>query len=277
LARIIITDSTSDLPRDFVEKLGILTVPLNVHLQDTVYKDGVDIQPSELYHRLRTEDIFPQTSQPSAGDFLKIYQTLQPGDECLVLCISSELSGTYQSAQIARDMAAEKIPANIHIVDSRSASIGLGLQVIYAQQCFDQGKDMEQTLFELAGLRRRMRILFAVDTLDYLARGGRISQLSMRLGNLLQLKPVLHLEDGRIELLDKVRTKPKAIQRILDVFIKEAPQAQQVAVVHFDALDEGHSLLERVQEHYSGPIMLIQGGAVIGSHVGPGTVGIGWY
>jgi DegV family protein with EDD domain len=250
---------------------------LNIHLQDSVYKDGIDIQPSGLYHRLRTEDIFPQTSQPAAGDFLKLYQTLKTGDECLVLCISSELSGTYQSAQIARDIAAEEVQAEIQIVDSRSASIGLGLQVIYARQCFAQGKDMEQTLAGLAEIRQRMRILFAVDTLDYLARGGRISQLSMRLGNLLQLKPVLQLEDGRIGVLDKVRTKPKAVQRILDNFIKDAPQIQQAAVLHVDAPDEGSKLLQEIQKHYSGPTMLVQCGAVIGSHVGPGTVGICWY
>lgn len=277
MARIIITDSTSDLPQDFVQQNGIYTVPLNIHLQNSVYKDGIDIQPSELYHRLRTEDVFPQTSQPAAGDFLNLYQTLKPSDECLVLCISSELSGTYQSAQIARDIAAEEVQTEIQIIDSRSASIGLGLQVIHAQQCFAQGKDMAQTLFELAEIRRRMRILFAVDTLDYLARGGRISQLSMHLGNFLQLKPVLQLEDGRIDVLDKVRTKPKAVQRMLDVFIKEAPQVQQAAILHIDASDEGHRLMQEVQKHYSGPTMLVQCGAVIGSHAGPGTVGICWY
>jgi len=139
------------------------------------------------------------------------------------------------------------------------------------------GKDMAQTLSELAEVRRRMRILFVVDTLDYLARGGRISQLSKRLGNLLQLKPLLHLDDGRIALLDKVRTKPKAVQHMLNIFTKEAHRAQQVAVVHIDALEEGQALLQRVQEHYSGAVTLYQCGAVIGSHAGPGTVGLCWY
>lgn len=277
MPKILVTDSTCDLPSSFIEQNGIYIVPLNIHLQDTVYKDGVDIKPSELYHRLRREDIFPQTSQPAAGEFLELYRKLQPGDECLVLCISSELSGTYQSAQIAADMAAEEVEAEIHVVDSRSASIGMGLQVMYAQQCFNQGKDMAQTLFELAEMRRRMRTLFVVDTLDYLARGGRISQLSMRLGNLLKLKPVLHMEDGHIELLDKVRTKPKAVQRMLDIFSQEAHLVQQAAVLHIDALAEGQALLQEVQKHYSGPIILVECGAVIGSHTGPGTVGLSWY
>jgi len=243
MTQLLITDSTSDLPHDYVREHGIYVVPLNIHLGSTVYKDGVDIQPAELYHRLRHEDIFPQTSQPSAGDFLELYREMRPGDECLVLCISSELSGTCQSAQIAADMAAEEVAAEIHVFDSRSASIGLGLQVMYARQCFAEGKDMAQTLSELAEVRRRMRILFVVDTLDYLARGGRISQLSKRLGNLLQLKPLLHLDDGRIALLDKVRTKPKAVQHMLNIFTKEAHRAQQVAVVHIDALEEGQALL----------------------------------
>lgn len=277
MAQIIITDSTSDLPLDFVEENKIHIVPLNIHLQDSLYKDGVDIQPSELYYRLRTEDIFPQTSQPSAGEFMEIYQTLKPDDEVLVLCLSSELSGTYQSAEMARDMAAEEVDAEIHVVDSRSVSLGLGMQVIHAQKCFAEGKDMAQTLSELAEIRRRMRLIFAVDTLEYLARGGRISQLSKRLGNLLQLKPVLHLEEGRIEVLDKVRTRSKAVQRILEIFYKEASQAQQVVILHIDAPTEGQQLAQKVQEYYHGPLLLAQCGAVIGSHAGPGTVGICWY
>jgi DegV family protein with EDD domain len=277
VAQIIITDSTSDLPLDFVEENKIHIVPLNIHLQDSLYKDGVDIQPSELYYRLRTEDIFPQTSQPSAGEFMEIYQTLKPDDEVLVLCLSSELSGTYQSAEMARDMVAEQIDAEIHVVDSRSVSLGLGMQVIHAQKCFAEGKDMAQTLYELAEIRRRMRLIFAVDTLEYLARGGRISQLSKRLGNLLQLKPVLHLEEGRIEVLDKVRTRSKAVQRILEIFYKEASQAQQVGILHIDAPTEGQQLAQKVQEYYHGPLLLAQCGAVIGSHAGPGTVGICWY
>ncbi len=277
MAQIIITDSTSDLPLDFVEENKIHIVPLNIHLQDSLYKDGVDIQPSELYYRLRTEDIFPQTSQPSAGEFMEIYQTLKPDDEVLVLCLSSELSGTYQSAEMARDMVAEQIDAEIHVVDSRSVSLGLGMQVIHAQKCFAEGKDMAQTLYELAEIRRRMRLIFAVDTLEYLARGGRISQLSKRLGNLLQLKPVLHLEEGRIEVLDKVRTRSKAVQRMLEVFYKEASQAQQVVILHIDAPTEGQQLAQKVQEYYHGPLLLAQCGAVIGSHAGPGTVGICWY
>ncbi|MGI6430462.1 MAG: DegV family protein [Syntrophomonadaceae bacterium] len=277
MAQIIITDSTSDLPLDFVEENKIHIVPLNIHLQDSLYKDGVDIQPSELYYRLRTEDIFPQTSQPSAGEFMEIYQTLKPDDEVLVLCLSSELSGTYQSAEMARDMVAEQIDAEIHVVDSRSVSLGLGMQVIHAQKCFAEGKDMAQTLYELAEIRRRMRLIFAVDTLEYLARGGRISQLSKRLGNLLQLKPVLHLEEGRIEVLDKVRTRSKAVQRMLEIFYKEASQAQQVGILHIDAPTEGQQLAQKVQEYYHGPLLLAQCGAVIGSHAGPGTVGICWY
>lgn len=277
MAQIIITDSTSDLPLDFVEENKIHIVPLNIHLQDSLYKDGVDIQPSELYYRLRTEDIFPQTSQPSAGEFMEIYQTLKPDDEVLVLCLSSELSGTYQSAEMARDMAAEEVDAEIHVVDSRFVSLGLGMQVIHAQKCFAEGKDMAQTLYELAEIRRRMRLIFAVDTLEYLARGGRISQLSKRLGNLLQLKPVLHLEEGRIEVLDKVRTRSKAVQRILEIFYKEASQAQQVGILHIDAPTEGQQLAQKVQEYYHGPLLLAQCGAVIGSHAGPGTVGICWY
>lgn len=279
MARILITDSTSDLPSEFIQTNDVRIVPLNINLQNHLYKDGVDISATELYYRLRTENVFPQTSQPAAGDFLRVFKTLKPGDECLVLCLSAELSGTYQSAQMARDIINEEADAGceIHVADSRSASIGLGFQVMAAQQCFAQDKDMAQTLTELAQIRRSMKLFFAVDTLEYLARGGRISQIGWRVGNLLKVKPVLHLEDGRIELFDKVRTKPKAVQRILDVFEPEAGRAQQVAVLHIDALDEGQQLLNEIQKFYAGPISLVQPGAVIGSHAGPGTVGLCWY
>lgn len=276
MSRLIITDSTSDLPDDFIRQNHIHIVPLNIHLEEREYKDGIDLRPAELYSRLRSEDIFPRTSQPSAGDFLEVLQSLQNDDECLVLVLSSELSGTYQSALLAQDML-QASGAEIHVIDSRSASIGLGFQVMAAQDGLNQGKDTADVLTELAQMRRTTRLFFAVDTLDYLARGGRIGQLGKTLGNLLQIKPVLHLSDGRVDLLEKVRTKPKAVQRILDVFAAEADRANRVAVLHVDALEEGQDLMAQVKELYSGPVLLIQPGTVIGSHTGPGTVGLCWY
>lgn len=276
MSRLIITDSTSDLPDDFIRHSHIRIVPLNVHLEEREYKDGIDLRPAELYSRLRSENIFPRTSQPSAGDFLAVLQKLQYGDECLVLVLSSELSGTYQSALLAQDML-NSSGAEIHVIDSRSASIGLGFQVMAAQNSFDQGKDTAEVLTELAQIRRTTRLFFAVDTLEYLARGGRIGQLGKTLGNLLQIKPVLHVNDGRVDLLEKVRTKPKAVQRILDVFAAEADRATRVAVLHVDALEEGQDLMAKVKELYRGPVLLVQPGTVVGSHTGPGTVGLCWY
>lgn len=277
MTRVLITDSTSDLDAEYRQHNWIRLVPLTIHVDSHSYRDGVDISASQLYHRLRTENVFPQTSQPAAGDFLQIYRTLHPGDECIVLVLSAELSGTYQSALLARDLFQSEADCEIHVLDSRSASLGLGFQVMQAKQWLDEGQDMDDILTGLVHMRRSMRLFFAVDTLEYLARGGRISQLEMRLGNLLQLKPVLHLSDGRIDLLDKVRTKPRAVQRILDEFQRHTDTARQAAVLHVDAREEGQELMHELRKIYAGPIRLAEPSPVVGSHVGPGTVGLCWY
>lgn len=277
--RLIITDSTASFPPGFVEENNITIVPLKINIEDKSFREGIDIENREYYKLLRSKPVFPQTSQPAAGDFLKIFKTLKPGDEALVILISSQISGTFQSAEIAKNMLNNN-KINIQIVDSFSTIIGLGFQVMKACELSKAEKSLDEIVSELKLIKEQTKILFVVDDLEYLSRGGRISHTAKKIGNLLQLKPVLSLiSTGRIEVYDKVRTKGKAVKRILEEFKKEASKAETeiLSVVHVDSPEEAESIYKQVKEFYTGPVIITEAGPVVGSHVGPGAVGLAWY
>lgn len=275
--RLIITDSTASLPPGFAQTNNITIVPLKVNIEGKSLRDGIDISNREYYKILRSKPVFPQTSQPSSGDFLKIFKTLKPGDEALVILISSQISGTVQAAQIAKNML-NNDKVRIEIIDSLSTVIGLGFQVMKACELSEKGMAMEEIIAELKQVQEKSKILFVVDNLEYLHRGGRISHAAKTLGNLLQLKPILSIiGNGRIEVYDKVRTKGKAVKRIIEELKKEAPFAQIVSVAHVDAPSEAEAIYKQVKEFYRGPVIITEAGPVIGSHVGPGSVGLAWY
>lgn len=275
--RLIITDSTASFPPGFAEKNNITVVPLKVNIEDKSLREGIDINNREYYQLLRNKPVFPQTSQPAAGDFLKIFKTLKPGDEALVILISSQISGTVQSAEIAKNMLTNN-KINIQIVDSLSTIIGLGFQVMKACELNNAQKSLDEIVSELKSVQEKTKILFVVDDLEYLSRGGRISHTAKKIGNLLQLKPILSLiGTGRIEVYDKVRTKGKAVKRILEEFKKEASKAEILSVVHVDSPEEAQAIYKQVKEFYTGPVIITEAGPVVGSHVGPGAVGLAWY
>jgi len=276
MAKAIITDSTVYLPPPVVEQYEIKVVPLNVQIKNKNFKEGVELANRDYYSLLRQERVFPQTSQPSAGDFFKAFSSLQNGDEALVILISSALSGTVQSALIARDML-KNDNIKIHIIDSNSTAIGLALQVIKACEMLAQGEEMDTIKQELQRIQSKSKLFFAVDDLEYLARGGRISHLSKYLGNILQLKPILHLQNGRIEIFKKIRSKQKAVKTILEELKKDLEQIEKVAIAHVDALEEAEQLHNEVSKIYNGNILIAEAGPVIGSHVGPGTLGLAYY
>jgi DegV family protein with EDD domain len=275
MATYIITDSTSYLPADFIQHNNIQVIPLNVHLHDRVYKENLDLSNQEYYHLLRTQPIFPSTSQPSTGDFCKVFEQLQPGDEAIVILISSRLSGTVQSAEIAKNILGK--PSNIHIIDSYTTTVGMGLIVLEACQLLNSGHDTLSVIERLQDIRERLKLLFVVDNLEYLARGGRISSLAKSIGNILQIKPILHVRDGQIELWDKVRTRQKAVNHILEELNTHLPAVQRVGVTHVDALEEGQSLFKQVKEIFPGEVLFYETGPVIGSHAGPGAVALAFF
>lgn len=273
MATILITDSTANLAANIIEQYQIKVIPLNIHLPDMVFKEG-DISNSEYYRRLREEKFSPQTSQPSPADFLNVYKLLQPDDEAVVILISSCLSGTVQSALVARDMYS--YPDHITVIDSWSAAMGLGFQVMKAGRMIAEGSSVKEIENELMVMREKMKIFFVVDTLEYLIRGGRISHVRGFIGNILKVKPVLALNEGQIRLAEKVRTRQKALDGLVSQLRQDLRDVHEVAVAHVDAEAAACLLAERIEEIYPHPV-IGELGPVIGSHTGPGTLGLIYY
>lgn len=274
MSRILISDSTSYLPENLINDYGIIIIPLNLHLEGKSYKEGRDISHADFYHIFESSKMFPTTSQPSAGEFLEVFQSLAPEDEALVILISAELSGTVQSALMARNMLENERQKNIHIVDSRSSSMGMGFQLLKAGEMFTRGRTMTEVIEEVERIKIQQEIYFIVDDLEYLVRGGRLSRSSGLIGNLLQLKPVLTLKDGKIELFDKVRTSSRAIKLMMEQVEKNKSWLTQLAVIHIQAEEQALKLQENLQEQYDITTVVSEAGPVIGSHTGPGTLGI---
>lgn len=271
--KMIITDSTANLPPAIIKKYGIEVVPLNVHLPDMDFKEG-EIPNSEYYRRLQQEKIFPHTSQPSPAEFLALYNRLGPEDEAIVILISSHLSGTIQSALLARDMF--KDSNRITVIDSYSSAMGLGFQVIKACELAEQAKSTSDIKREVENLQARLKLYFVVDTMEYLARGGRISHVKGFIGNILKVKPILTLVNGQIRLYEKVRTRQKALEVILHKLEQDLPDVQEVTVLHVEAPEEAKMFAEKVSHIF--PCSIIGDiGPVIGTHVGPGTLALVYY
>lgn len=272
MRKFVITDSTAYINNDTAKKHGIIVIPLNVHIKDKTYKEGFDISNHDYYNLLKSEPIFPTTSQPSSGDFLTFFNKMESGDEALVITISAKLSGTMQSAQIASKITNRKV--NIHIHDSVSAAAGMAFQVLKASDLFKSGKDMASVVRELEDMQKRTKIFFMVSNLEYLARGGRIGKAAQILGTILQLKPILSLNDGEINLFDKVRTRQKAIQSLIAQVKNEQDKLEAITVISIAADEEAKALQQDLQKLSPIPVGISEAGPVIGTHIGPGGLGV---
>lgn len=268
----LLTDSTSDLDAASAARLGVEVVPLRVIFGDASYRDGVDLTMEEFYQRLAQADTLPTTSQPTPDDFLPFFQAAkEAGDTVVAVLLSGELSGTVQSACIAKDLVEYD---GIHLVDSRSAVTGLRLLVERAAALRDAGHSAAEIAQELEALKSRVVILAMVDTLEYLFKGGRLSRAGMITGSLLNFKPIVTLADGRLKVLGKARGTAKGIDFILDAMKKGAPVDASIPVYFgYTGSDEKcQDLMARVQELYHFPQTLVcPVGSVIGTHAGPGA------
>jgi DegV family protein with EDD domain len=275
---VVMTDSTAYIPAPALEGLQVPVIPLWLIWGEERFRDGVDIQPSAFYQRLRSSKDFPTTSQPSAGEFESFFQEVSDGvDAVVAVHISSEISGTVPNAQAA----VTQLPGlTIKVVDSLSTSMGLGLIVIATARAAAEGKSLDEVVAVAEDMRDRVHILFTVDTLEYLHRGGRIGGAKRLLGTALNIKPLLQLEEGRIEALASVRTKRKALARMLDEAEERLGGKPMAAagVIDVDAVEEADEVAEQVRERFGvSPIYRTTVSPCIGAHVGPGTVGIGFY
>lgn len=274
----IVVDSTAFIPPDLVEKYDIHVIAQILNWEGQSYRDNVDITPEKFYTRLKTAKEMPTTSQPSAGEFHEFFSKLAESYESiLAVLISEPLSGTQASARAARDMMPD-FP--IEIVDSRSTVMGLGFMVLAAARAVANGADYKEAAEAARALKERMRIIFVVDTLEFLHRGGRIGGAKRFVGSLLSVKPLLHIENGKVEPLASVRTKRKAINHMLDLVAEEMKGKSNVhvAVMNAVAAEEAAQIAEEVKQRVN-PVELFitELSPVIGTHAGPGTVGVIYY
>lgn len=272
----VVTDSGADIPLSIASELGIRVVPLSIHFGDEVFKDGVTLTADAFYQRLVADKAHPpHTSQPSPGDFQQVYEALgrEGVRQVLSVHLSGKLSGTIQSATIA---ARELDDMEIAVVDSRSASMGIGMLAIHAARLAREGRGLQEAVAEIEALRDQFHVVFAVDTLEYLARNGRIGRAQSFLGGLLSIKPVLSLAGGEVVPVERMRGKNRALQEIVDrtvAFLGDRPG--RISIVHSQAQEEADSVRARIEERCKlVEVIVTHLGPTIGTHVGPGTIGV---
>jgi DegV family protein with EDD domain len=277
----IVTDSGVNIPTSVQEEYGIHIVPLKVIFDGQTFRDGADITPAQFYEKLRAAPELPTTSQPSSGDFVEVYSRLSEEVDAIVsIHLSEDLSGTVKSALAAQQLV-NHVP--IEVIDSRSASLGLGFVVMAAARAAQDGKSLPEVVAAARELIPRINVMFVVDTLKYLHMGGRIGGASAMLGTALKIKPLLHLYEGEVNPLERVRSKCRATERMLAIMAERLAAEQDggvlhAAVVHADRPDEAKELKEQVQSRFEPhELYLAELTPAIGTHVGPGTIGLGWY
>ena len=269
----IVTDSTSDLPPEIQRQFGISVIPLNVHFGQESLRDGVDLTADEFMARLGTSDKLPTTSHPPVSVFEAAFRSLaKTHDQILCVLPSSKLSGTVQSARLAASSVAETI--TVEVVDSMNVTYALGFQAIRAAHLADQAVPMADIVSTLAAEIDQYHIVFFVETLEHLRRGGRIGKAAQLLGSLLQLKPLLRVEEGQVVPFERSRTRSKATAALID-FARELNDIEQVAVLYNTTPDDARELAGTLGELLDmKPVPVVHIGPVISTHVGPGVHGI---
>ncbi|MEP7370323.1 MAG: DegV family protein [Dermatophilaceae bacterium] len=273
----VVTDSTAYLPVDLVERHGIRIVPLHVILGGQQFREGVDVTTAQVATALRKFTPV-STSRPSPQAFLDVYEAAAAdGAEAVVsVHISADMSGTVESAALA----ASQSPIPVEVVDSRSMGMAMGFAVLSAAVAASKGRDAK-AVAAIAGSRAgAASVIFYVDTLEYLRRGGRIGVASALLGSVLAIKPLLALADGHIQAIEKVRTSARALSRLEELAVQAAAAAGEsgadVAVHHLDSQTRASDLAERLRARVAPTtsVVLVELGAVVGAHVGPGTIAV---
>lgn len=274
-----VTDSTAYIPDPLVQEFQLAIAPQVLLWDGKSYLDGVDIQPNEFYTRLRTAKVMPTTSQVPVPEMLKIFEPLtRQGIHVMGVFLSAKLSGTMQSALQAREemgSAGELVT----IVDSNATAMAMGFQVLAAARAARDGASVADCKSIVEKARTHVGVYFAVDTLEFLHRGGRIGGGARFIGSALNLKPILALKDGRIEAEDRVRTKAKAHDRVLQLVAREVAGKSNVrlATVHANAEAEARSLLDRASRELGAiESVLAAVSPVVGAHAGPGTIGLAY-
>lgn len=274
----VVVDSTSVIGTENLEKHeNLFMIPLHVHIGTDSYKDSIDIQPHEFFKLMEQTELLPNTSQPSVGELLELFEViLKDYDQILYLTISSGISGTYQTGVLAQK---EIDSDNIFIFDTSCTSVIEKHMTLVVLQMIKEGKNINDILNKLEELKENYNIYLVVDNLKHLARTGRVSNASATIGNMLKIKPILKFEEGLINLKEKIRTTKKAHQSILEI-IKEEELTENsvIRIAHADGLDYAENLKKELLKIYPNHnIEIDELSPVISVHTGPKTLGLGWF
>ncbi|WP_376792346.1 DegV family protein [Thermoflexus sp.] len=274
----IVTDSGAHLPPELFREYDITVIPLVVNMGGRTYYEGEDLDLEAFYHYLRTSPTLPTTSQPPVGRFYETYRRLsEEGHSIISIHLSSLLSGTYASAVAAREMLPE---AEIHVVDTHLISVPQGILVLEAARMARAGATAREIVERLEFMKMRTVFYFVLDTLEYLLKSGRVSHLQALMGNLLQLKPILKLQEGRIEAHERVRTAQRARARLQEL-IREYAQGRRnlrIGVMHTRLPDVAEEIARSLQEELQPmEIFIAEAGPAVATHAGPGGLGLACY
>lgn len=272
----LVTDSSSYIPPELVQRHHLTVAPLILIWGAQAFEDGVDIQPPEFYARLKTATVMPSTSQVTIPKFTEIFKNLVEQDyQVLAMLISEKLSGTINSAMQAKAILPAGAP--IEIFDSEATAMALGFQVLAVARAIEQGANMSEALQVAEQARQNSGVVFAVDTLEFLHRGGRIGTGSRFLGTALNIKPILELHDGKVEALERVRTRAKSLNRLIELVEEKVAGRKplHLASLNANAPEEAHALLNEAANRL-GAVETIEAqlSPAIGTHAGPGTVAL---
>jgi DegV family protein with EDD domain len=273
----ILTDSDSSLPAEVAARYEIEQVPITVHFGDEMFRTGVDINDHQLFERIRHEGRLPTTAAPSPGDFAAHYQrALDKGSESIVcFCVSSEVSGTYQAAVSAAELLPE---ADITVVDTLSLSIGQGFMVLAAAEAARAGASKQEVVEAAAAVRERTFLYAALSTLKYLAMSGRVGHLAAGMASVLSIKPILTIREGRLDMLEKVRTQRKSWARVFELAhgATKGKPIERLAILHVDALEDAQRFQALLCEQLACPpeILVAELTAGLSVHAGAGLVGV---
>jgi len=266
----IITDSSCDLPKELIDKHDIIVVPLNIEIDESSYVDGVELSHHDFYDKMAKSTTLPKTSQPSPHSFIEAFkEAAKKKKEILSMHLSSKLSGTFETAMLARGLLGEEV----HIFDSLSGSMGLGLQVLKACKLVEEGLDVNGVIEKLKDYRDQLKVYVYLETIENAVKGGRVSKTKELIANLLNVKVVVHVEDGYVKILKSLRGKKKAINFMLEKIAEqqETIKDKVIGITHCDCLEDAMALKEEIIKRFNPENVIITTmGPVIGTHAGQG-------
>jgi DegV family protein with EDD domain len=273
----IVIDSTSDVTDEIIEKYKIKMVPLTVNFEDESLLDKIELNSKDFFDKLEKAEKLPTTTLVSPGAFVEAFsEILMEGDQVLGIFLASEFSGTYDSARMAKDMIGSD---DIHIIDTRSVCLGSFALILEAIELVQKNKPIEEIVNELNQLKEKIVAVAALDTLKYLEKGGRLSKGQAVVGSLLNIKPIIEIKDGKLSVIEKIRGKNKTIKWFDEWIGKNNYDLSDKTVLlfHGKAYDQLKLLRETLEEKYKIKNIIEQEiGAVIGTHAGPGVLGVGF-